>query len=98
LWTQTEFGSGSFQVTFHIDGTSQPTSIAEITGEDICGTSRPASLSIEKIATCEFEVEYGIFAMDDIAVRVLLQIFDVNAAEHPFGPGTRTLDVAAPGL
>gem|GEM_PF-2452370 len=48
--------------------------------------------------TCEFEVESGIFAMDDIAARVLLQIFDVNAAEHQFGPGTLTLDVAAPGL
>jgi hypothetical protein len=61
-------------------------------------TLRPASLSIEKIVTCEFEVESGIFAMDDIAARVPLQIFDVNAAEHQFGPGTLTLDVAARGL
>ena len=35
--------------------------------------------------------------MDDIAARVLLQIFEMNVAEHPFGPGTRTLDVAARG-
>ena len=34
--------------------------------------------------------------MDDIAARALLQLFDVNAAEHPFRPGTLKLDVAAP--
>ncbi len=33
-------------------------------------------------------MEFGIPAMVDIAARVLLQLFDINAAEHRFRRGT----------